>query len=355
MTKLLQLFKELVAIDSPSGEEEGMSDFIMKYLTNLGLTPRRDKNLMIYCKVGKNQSQAIFCAHLDTVEPGRDIQVIENSEYLSSAGNTILGADNKVSVSAILHSTTKVIEQKIPANFEIIFSVREETNSGISEFDTRLLQAKRAYIFDAGNGDLAKVVTAAPYIIDFAITVTGQPAHASSPEKGNNALITATSILTQISLGRADANSTLNVGLISGGSATNTVPGIVEFSGDLRSTDNDSFNKIKQQIINICKRLEDSSGCIIKIKWTPYSLGYTLNTDTLEYRELSKVYEELGYKLKQIKTTSGSDAGFFNSLGITGFCLGDGVENAHGYNERISIKTFLELEKIVFQLMINSK
>lgn len=351
MNNLVELFKTLVQIDSPSGEEQEVAEFVLAYLQNLGLHPELDEYGMVYCRIGTDENPKLFCAHMDTVEPGRGIEVIEKDRYLQSNGQTILGGDNKASLCAILYSVKELVENNEDLNIELLFSVREETDSGIQKFDVTKIESKVGFVFDAGNGDLGWVTTSAPTLHDLVIEIHGKSSHASRPEDGINALEILMDMKEDLKLGRLDEFTTFNLGLISGGDATNTVPSMIQLSGDLRSTDLERFKTHTEQIQIICDKYSKKWNTQINILWKPYAFGYNIDTESKLYTNLERHYRSLNLELKPNPTTSASDAGFLNHSGITTFCLGDGVENIHQTTERIKKDTLLDLQKIVQSLM----
>ncbi len=348
--ELINLFKQLVAIDSVSGEEQKISNFVFQYLKKLSLRPIRDKNNNIYCRIGKSKSKSLFCAHMDTVEPGRNIKVIERNGFLQSNGKTILGGDNKVAVAAILQSLKELKDENL--NLELLFTVKEETDSGIQLFNYNLIEAKTGFVFDISRGDLGIVVLNAPSIYDFQFEFFGKEAHASRPEKGINVLSFLMNLNKKIKLGRLDKKTTFNIGIFSGGIATNTVPGNLILKGDLRSLNIKKFfiykNKIEKIIINQANKFNIKTF----IKWLPYCDGYSIKRNDLIFLKVKKIYKSLDIDLKPISTNGGSDANFLNKVGIKTFCLGDGVYDPHTLNERIKISDFFKLKEIVKNLML---
>jgi tripeptide aminopeptidase len=351
MDSITGLFKTLVQIDSPSGEEQSAAQFVLEYLQNLGLHPELDEYGMIYCRIGNEENPKLFCSHMDTVEPGKGINVIEKDGYLQSNEKTILGGDNKASLSAILYSVKELVENDDSINIELLFSVREETDSGIQQFDAKRLESKIGFVFDAGNGDLGWITTSAPTLHDIVIEIHGRSSHASRPENGINTLEILMDMKEDLKLGRLDEFTTFNLGLISGGDATNTVPSMIRLSGDLRSTDSERFEIHKDHIENICNKYSKKWNTQIRVLWKPYAFGYTIDTQSEHYKKLEQFYKSLDISLNPNPTTSASDAGFLNHCGITTFCLGDGVENIHQTSERIEISKLSNLQKIVKTLM----
>ncbi|MFW5720171.1 MAG: M20/M25/M40 family metallo-hydrolase [Candidatus Dojkabacteria bacterium] len=352
MNDLINLFKTLAHIDSPSGEESDVATYILDFLRGMGLEPELDAHGMVYCRVGSGENPVLFCAHMDTVEPGRGIEVIEEDGVLHSAGSTIMGGDNKISLATILFTVKKLLDSGVSPNIELLFSVREETDSGIRLFDVSRLESKTGFVFDGGKGSLEWVVTKASTIEDFVLTLTGKSSHASRPEDGTNVLEVFCRLGNELTLGRIDPQSTFNIGKITGGDATNTVPSKLVLEGDLRSSSIDGYKRIKDQIVSIITELGNAHRVGVKFRWIPYTFGYELSQESPAYTRLQAIYSSLGITLAPTATTSGSDAGFLNASGIETFCLGDGVVGTHTVEEHIERARLQKLAEIVEHVMV---
>lgn len=340
-------------IDSPSGHEEDISTYVLGFLKDLGLKPEIDENYNIYCRIGNKPNPVLFCAHMDTVEPGRVIKPVEIKGYIESEGYTILGADNKVSLSSILNALIKLIKGGNELNIELMFTAREETNSDIQEIDRDKVKSEAGFVFDGGDGNLGWLTQTTPTIEDFKIEIFGQTAHASSPEKGHNILEVLLDLKDRIKLGRPDEYTTLNIGLINGGYSTNSVPANLKLDGDLRSTNNISFAKVKDDLIQALETSCKKYNTKVEFSWIPYSLGYSLDLSGRNFKKVYAFYSKHNIQIDPSVVTSGSDAAFLNSIGIETFCLGDGVVDAHKLTERIKISDFVKLSEIVEDLMLN--
>ncbi len=347
---LIDLFTHIASIDSPSGEEQAVGVFIMDFLRSCGLSPVKDEYGMIYCRVGSGDDPLLFCAHMDTVEPGRGIEVIERDGWLQSQGDTIMGGDNKIALAAILYTIRDCIHRNIDINIELLFTVREETDGGIQQFDTRTLHASVGYVFDfpAGEGDLGAVAVSAPTIYDVAIELEGRSAHAGCPDDAHNVLEGLLRLHSVLKLGRYDSNTTFNLGIIQGGTATNTIPGHMRLVGDLRCSSHDHAREVKDTITRTIHHVLGDSGVKARIDFIPYSYAYAhdLEHDDM-FSQLQVHYQKQGISLRPMASYSGSDAGFLNHKGITTYCLSDGVIGAHTTDERIRVETFYTLQKMV--------
>lgn len=351
MKRLVAIFKEIVSIDSESSHEEKMADYLMQYLQELGYKPQRDAFDNIYCRIGEGENPVLFCAHQDTVSPGNGIEVVEKGGALWSKGDTILGADNKVSLAAILRAVEILHNLATPLNIELLFSVREETSSGISDFNPEVLEAKEGFVFDGGGlgTDLGWCVMEAPYIDDLWVTIHGRSAHASKPENGINAL----KILTEsnVTMDRIDEVTVMNIGKIHGGTAMNTIPGEIVLEGDIRSHSEESFVFAKDDFNQKLEASAQRIGGTVDIQWKTYAFGYQHNQNSDMYQRIEKLYQEHDITLKPLIVPTGSDAGFLNANGVTTYCLGDGVHQAHTLDEHIYLKDFGKLLEVVVDLM----
>ena len=99
--RLINTFCDLVKIDSPSGEEDEIASFLSKKLTELGFNIFTDNYGNIIAKQGEGNT-LMLSAHMDTVEPGRNIQPIVDKDLIKSKEKTILGGDCKAGIAAIL-------------------------------------------------------------------------------------------------------------------------------------------------------------------------------------------------------------------------------------------------------------
>jgi len=354
MKSLTELFKTLAEIDSVSGEEQDISNYILNYLKELGIKPISDSFNNIYARIGNQPHPKLFCAHMDTVEPGRGVKVLEENGVLKSNGETIIGGDNKASVALILYTLTKLMSQGRDLNVELLFTVREETDSGVSQFDTSILKSKVGFVFDGGNGSLGWLAKSAPTIQDFKIKITGKSAHASLPEEGNNVLNFLYDLKDKVKLGRPDEFTTLNIGIINGGIATNSIPGTLSLEGDLRSSKTENFEDHKKNFEDAINQTANQHGMAVDFKWIPYAYGYEMDLTTPNFNNVKELYKTFDINIVPTDVKGGSDAAFLNYKGIESFCLGDSVVDVHTVNERIEVKKFNLLQQIVESLFLKA-
>src|SRR5207247_9263401 len=94
--------------------------------------------------------------------------------------------------------------------------------------------ATRCLVRDLGG--VCQLITRAPAANRLSFTVTGLEAHAGiCPERGMSAIQIASEAIAGMKLGRVDAETTANLGVIQGGLSTNIVPTRVVVDGETRS------------------------------------------------------------------------------------------------------------------------
>src|SRR5207237_7422112 len=145
---------------------------------------------------------------------------------VTNAGETILGADNKAAVAAMLDATRRVVEEGRPhAGLELVFTPKEEVGLlGAAAFDHERLAARLGYVYDQA-APIGEVILGAPYSQSMEVRFHGRASHSGMyPEEGRSAIAAAARAIADLRLGRLDEETTANVGLIDGGTARNIVP-----------------------------------------------------------------------------------------------------------------------------------
>ena len=241
-------FGELARIDSESFGEREMADRLKERLAELGIQAKEDDtaekiggnagNLFGTLKGGLSGPPILLSGHMDTVAPGLGKKpVFHEDGTITSDGTTVLGADDLTGVIAILEGIRAVQDAGIPhRDIEILFAAAEEPfTRGSSEFDFSQVKARESYVLDV-TGPVGTAILQAPTILSFEAAVKGRAAHAGfEPEKGIHAIQTAARAIAALKLGHVDEETTLNVGLISGGSVVNAVPELCTCRGEIRS------------------------------------------------------------------------------------------------------------------------
>jgi len=235
-----QLFLELVAIPSPSGRELVLAEQIAGWLNDAGVPTRFDGsgpdngsdagNLIATVPGAPDRPTLLFVAHADTVETGAEAvrPFVDDDGVIRSAGETILGADNKSAVAAVMRIC--VAAQQLPAarrpTVVAAFTSREESGRmGASLLDLPSLGIDCAFCVD-GSQPIGTVITRALGQTTFVAAVHGRAAHAAAnPEAGVDAIATASEAVAALPLGRRSGGGSAGVAAIVGGSVIGRLDG----------------------------------------------------------------------------------------------------------------------------------
>src|SRR5207247_5151184 len=139
-----------------------VADRVLEYLRALGLEPDEDdagpqvgsQIGNILCRIEANGAPGtplFLCAHLDTVPPESALgPVVGENGFVRNSGGTILGADNKAAVAAMLEAITRLREdRRTHAGVELLFTPMEEVGlRGAVAFDESRLRARIGYVYD---------------------------------------------------------------------------------------------------------------------------------------------------------------------------------------------------------------
>ncbi|MGH2352710.1 MAG: M20/M25/M40 family metallo-hydrolase, partial [Chloroflexota bacterium] len=180
--RVLDTFLRLVRIDSPSGQEQALAEHLEPELRQLGLETWRDETGNVLGRragrgQGAGQPALLFSAHMDTVQPGCAIQPQLAEGVIRSDGTTILGADDKAGITAILEALRQVEADGLDCRpVEVAFTVQEETGlTGAKQLDKAALRSRQAVVLDS-NGPVGTIVNQAPASDSIQVVVYGKAA-----------------------------------------------------------------------------------------------------------------------------------------------------------------------------------
>ena len=339
----------MININSPSFHEGLMGDYLEAKLRSLGFKIMRqtyDASFnIIATKKGsrKNILPLILSGHMDTIEPTEGIRYSVKNSIIRSTGDTVLGADDKSAIAQIIEAVTVVGEANIPhGDIEIIFTSAEERGlHGAQNLDYRKIKGKHALVLDSG-GRVGKLVTAAPSHITYELHVMGRPSHAGiEPEKGINAIRVAAEIIGAVPDGRIDAETTANIGMVIGGTATNVVPKEVMLRGEVRSHNAAALKRITSDIFGHARDIARRRKARVRITEQKEYHAFRIGQNDPFLNFMNDVFLECGIRPEHVISGGGSDANIFNAKGIRSINISTGMQNVHSTDEFIEIEDLL--------------
>jgi tripeptide aminopeptidase len=374
--RLAQVFTAMCEIDSPSRQEGALALFLRNIFADefpdaqvweddsACLTGSDTGNLVVHVPGTLAGPPLFFNCHLDTVEPGCGVQVVRQGSKFFSAGETILGGDDKAGIAILLEALRFLKESRQPhLPVDLVFTTCEEVGLlGAKALDTSLLRARQGYALDSSGIDL--VITGAPAAVRFTLTISGAAAHAGlHPERGINAIQLAGRAIADLPLGRLDEESTANIGIIAGGSATNIIPDRVRLEGEVRSHSDLKLAAYTDHLIDSVKKSVESwlpapeaqipegvcPGLVVHV-----SQEYPAMRLSMEDQVVSRTQEaaaRLGRTLRYERAGGGSDANIFNSKALTTAIIGIGMDHVHSPAENIDIHDMLRTTELIVSIV----
>ncbi len=367
--RMTQHLMDLIRIDSPSKMEKNVALKLEDEMKELGAECIFDNvgnkidgnvgNLIVKVKGNTVAPTFFLSSHMDTVAPGLGIQPRIDDGIMRSDGTTILGGDDKSGVSIIVEVIRTLKEQNIPhGDIEVAFTICEEIGLlGAKYIDISLFKSKYGIVLDSSTPK--KLVLKCPTSDVAVFKIHGLEAHAGlCPENGINSIKIVSEAISNMKIGRIDHETTSNIGVITGGVATNIIPNFVMVKGEARSHNNEKLDK---EIEHMCKCFNDAA--------EKYSVNLEEETikPTVEI-EVERVYEKmdvsseayitrmvdtavknLGHEIEHQTSGGGCDANYFNNMGIECVNLGTGMYELHTVNEYVIMDELYRSADIVLE------
>ena len=364
----LSLFLELAATASPPGEEREVAERVVAYLRALGLEVDEDGagaevgsaigNLL--CRLAPTATGGVpivLCAHLDTVPPEGPIEPVVSDGVVRNAAGTILGADNKAAVVAMLEGVRRIVEERRPhAGIELLFTPKEEVGLlGAKAFDHARLRARVGFVYDQA-APIGELVLGAPTQRSLHVRFHGRPAHAGMyPEEGRSAIAAAAKAIADLRLGRLDEETTANVGLISGGSARNIVPEWCSFEAEARSHDERKLGDVVQEMLDSVTFAAGLAECEAETRLEETYRGYRFRRGDLPVRLAAAALQRVGVEPRYALTGGGADANVFNERGLPCLNLANGMTDIHTPEERIAVEDLERMVEVTLALVAEAQ
>ena len=355
----------MAALPSPPGEEREVADRVSLYLRELGLDVDEDDagpkvgstmgNLL--CRLeptnGGGGVPIFLCAHLDTVPPEGPIEPVLVDGIVTNQEQTILGADNKAAVAAMLDATRRVLEEGRPhAGLELVFTPKEEVGlQGAAAFDHTRLAARLGYVYDQA-APIGEVILGAPFSQSMEVRFHGRASHSGMyPEEGRSAIAAAARAIADLRLGRIDDETTANVGVIEGGTAGNIVPEWCTFNAEARSHDERKLADLVQEMLDAITFAAGVAECDAETTVQKSYRGYRFRRDDPAVRLAATALERSGFAPSYALSGGAADANVFNERGVPCVNLANGMAAIHTPDESIAVSDLEAMVEVTLALV----
>ncbi|MBG82426.1 MAG: M20 family metallopeptidase [SAR202 cluster bacterium] len=365
---LFELIERLVLIESPSSDKasnDQLSAMTADLLQCLGAEVKIHpdqifgNHLTADWAASRNATNehALIVGHLDTVWP---LGTLERVGY-TQKNERIYGPgvlDMKAGIATTIIGLKTIQEEGLWPDrpIKILFNTDEEVGSPSSR---SLVQqsakgAAFALIMEPGQGKAGALKTERKGLAEFKISIEGKASHAGAfPEHGASAIHQlALTIIELQAMNDWDNGITVNSGLITGGSARNTIPATADAIIDVRVRTNEQAKMIESRIQNLETTIE---GTKLTIEGGFHRPPMERTRELAELAEkLIKWSHKFGFELTEQSTGGGSDANLTAAMGVPSVDgMGAKGLNPHAEGENIEISAQVN-RLALFMKAINS-
>ena len=330
MLKEIEVLEKLVKFNTIKDKEnKEILNYIEEKLLNLGFkTNYKGKYLIM--QYGEN-SKVGFLGHTDTVEyiegwKTDPFKLIEKDGNLYGLGS----CDMKGGIAAFIESISKIDLKKLKYGIKAYFTYDEEIGfSGTYDIVNSNEEFPELMIF--GEPTNNEHLVGGKGLLECELYFKGIKAHSSNPEKGKSANINAIKALNELNIFYENQiknekenyfeipYTTMNIGILEGGSAKNSIPASAKACLDFRT-------------------IKDIHAKKIKDKLTELSSKYDFKVNIIE--EIKPFFNEIEF-IKERKTANFmTEASLIKENKVKKVILGPGPVTAHEIDEHISIESY---------------
>src|SRR5262245_15350553 len=365
VSRLARKFVELCEIESPTGRESGAARYVRADLEAFGLTVEEDDtgpetgadcgNLFTRIAGLEGARTVMLCAHLDTVPLADQVEVELVDGVYRNRRDAILGADNKGAVALLLELARDCASAPGPVGLELVFTTCEEIGlRGAHAFDVSRLQADFGYVLDHAS-PIGDVIVAAPTYYRVIADFLGRAAHSGlRPEDGRNAIVAAARAISALDLGRVDAESTANVGVIAGGTATNVVAERCRVEAEFRSLDDERAVTGMRDMVDTFTWVASESEVDVDVSVEEQFRAYRIPSAEAVVQAAEAALRDSGIEPVHKVTGGGSDANAFAAKGFRCLNLANGTEANHTPDESVSVWALDKMLDVTRRLLVRA-
>jgi tripeptide aminopeptidase len=368
---------ELMAIRGKSCEEGAVVLFLTNELRRAGVpasailvdqvnrkSPAGGEvgNLIVTLPGNERGPRRLLMAHLDTVPLCVGARPVLKGKTVAAADpSTALGADDRSGAAVVLTSVLEILRQKLPhPPLTLFWPVQEEIGLYGARYVSlsALGNPKLCFNWDGGSATTACIGATGAY--DLAIEIDGIASHAGvHPEGGVSAIAIAGLAIADLAQNgwhgliiKGKNTGTSNIGVVSGGEATNVVTPAVKLRAEVRSHDPrfrkrlvEEFRKAFERAAQSVKNDAGKSGRVrfhADLKYESFRLVESEPT----VQESLRAIRAVGLDPQTRISNGGLDANWLSARGLPTVTLGSGQTNVHTVNETLNLEDFVNGCKI---------
>ena len=359
---MIALLKKLVEIESPSSVKSAvdkvglaLAEECRQRGAQVEMVPNTITGDHLIARWGSGPGGILLMHHMDTVFPLGTLDRMpfyEKGDRIMGPGVLDMKGGIVISLSAI---SALIATGELNRPVTVLVTSDEEIGSGTSQalIEKLASQASLVLVMESGLVD-GSLKTWRKGVGEYLIKVTGRAAHAGGAhQEGRNAIEElAHQVLAIQKMTNYETGTTLNVGVIKGGSVSNVVPEEAMAEIDYRVLVPEEANRVAEAMQNIKPVTPD---CKIEISGG-LNRPPMPNDDLMKstFAKASKIAADIGQQIKAGGSGGGSDGNFVAPLGIA---LLDGMgtygEGLHSDREYIFSRSLPERAALTAALIKN--
>ena len=271
-------------------------------------------------------------------------------------GTTLLGADDKAGICAIVSAIERVIKSGEPhGTIKICFTPDEEIGRGADHFDVEKFNADYAYTVDGGAlGEIEyENFNAASAVVKF----NGVSIHpGSAKDKMKNASLMAMDFNALLPADEIPAKTEGYEGFFH----------LIEMSGEcesatlvyiIRDHDINKFNAKKALLIECAEKINEKYGegsCEAIVKDSYFNMKEIIDNHMYTIDRAVEAMEQVGVKPIIMPIRGGTDGARLSFMGLPCPNICTGGENFHSRFEFLSVQSLHKVVEIVERIIINA-
>lgn len=369
--ELIELLSKLVSFDTASEKSNlPVAEFLADYLVNKGFRVELVRNeagdkANVVAELGPYADGLMLCGHLDTLPAGEGwtrppFELTREDDKLYGRGT----ADMKTFIAQAIKASEQFADTELAKRIQLVFTYEEEVGCHGAR---RLMQfweqqnVPKPECACIGEPTMFQVCRMHKGYSHLRLIFHGIPGHSSRPDRGVSAITHAAAAIVEIKkldeeLSKVEHETaifftgcpytSIGVGTIKGGEATNQIPARCELALDYRTMPGETTQEVLEKLTHLVKeKLEPAMKAEAREKGLDESaVGVEIVEGSFaepllvpEGTALEKMLLEIA-PIKEIGATYYyTDGGIFHKLGIPSLIFGPGdIAQAHKPDEYIT-------------------
>ena len=378
---MLDLVLQMMAIPGKSGQERQIAEFIVSRLRDSGVpdaaiqfdTAHKKShiggevgNLIVKLPGTVRGPRRLLMAHMDTVPLCVGSQPYLDGEFIRSRDpKTALGGDNRAGSAVVLSTWLRIAKDGLPhPPLTLFWPVQEEVGLVGARYVTASKLGKPQLCFNWDGGLPNMAVIGATGDDHLAIKIHGLASHAGAhPEHGINAAVIAGLAIAELQaegwhglVVKGKQTGTSNIGVVSGGDATNVVMDTLTLHAEARSHNPKFRARIveayRKAFVKAAKSVRNAAGQCGSVDFEPrhkYESFRLSETEPVVQAALGAI-RAVGMEPLTRISNGGLDANWMFAHGLTTVTLGCGQAGIHTVKEKLSVTQFEQTCKVALLL-----